>query len=135
MMIIIRIITFKNEQSKLCVYELETALVFKNVKRVHTSNSPFVYLASGTLTISSSANSGKPWRRKTSVFDVILDDENIVATADHFWVNGVKIQRGLNEHAENAGKLTLKCQRVRTATTTAVVVLPLPLEQLKTKAE
>lgn len=27
-----------------------------------TSNSPFVYFASGTLTISSSANSGKPCR-------------------------------------------------------------------------
>ena len=31
--------------------------------------------------------------------------------------------------------LTLKCQRVRAAMTMAVVVLPLPLEQLKTKAE
>lgn len=29
----------------------------------------------------------------------------------------------------------MKCQRVRIDTTMAVVVLPLPLEQLKTKAE
>lgn len=38
--------------------------------------------------------------------------------------------------AENSRlHLTLKCQRERTAITMAVVVLPLPLEQLKAKAE
>lgn len=42
----------------------------------------------------------------------------------------------LSKHADNSNiQLTLKCQRVRTATTIAVVVLPLPLEQLKTNAE
>lgn len=45
----------------------------------HTSNSPFVYLASGTLTISSSANSGKPYKWKTTgVCGVILENVNIV---------------------------------------------------------
>lgn len=44
--------------------------------------------------------------------------------------------RGLEKHLEALGMLlTLKCQRVRTATTMAVVDLLLPLEQLKTKAE
>lgn len=42
----------------------------------------------------------------------------------------------LSKHADNSNiQLTLKCQRVRTAPTIAVVVLPLPLEQLKTNAE
>lgn len=88
---------------------------------VHTSNSPFVYLASGTLTNSSSPNSGKPCRWKKPVFMLLWKH-----SFDNFYVNSIKILRKL---------LTLKCQRVRTEMTMAVVVLLLPLEQLKTKAE
>lgn len=44
-----------------CVINGETIQQFAMMAQ-HTSNSPFVYFASGTLTISSSANSGKPCR-------------------------------------------------------------------------